>query len=191
MSEVDNQVEDQVEDLGGENVVLDDRESIKNRLNLFGVSYASNLGTEKLRALLTAHLESLAKAEESTAEVKTEGSVKREVILEGTKLVRITLLANDPSKREHQGELFTVGNAVIGSIRKYIPFGVPWLVPQILVNVLEERQFQHFITKRNAHGGTYRAAQISKAYNIVRHELPDEQELTELAKAQALRSAGD
>lgn len=180
MSEVDNTLIPT-----DENMQIDERESLKSRLTLMGISFQNNAHTAKLRELL----ESAAEASQFEPHKTDEPAAKtnKAVVLDATKLVRVTILSNDPLKKEYQGEMFTVGNAVIGTIRKYIPFGRMWLVPQILVNVLEEKEMQLFETVNLSNGGTTRVPRTIKAYNIIRHALPTKEEIEELAKAQGLR----
>lgn len=173
----------------GEDLQIDERESLKNKLTILGISYQNNAPTAKLRQLLEEFAEQ-DQHKEHEPDVPTAPS-KRQLVLDATKLVRVTVISNDPTKKEYQGELFTVGNSVIGTIRKFVPFGRPWLIPQILLNVIEEREFQLFELKRTADGGQTRIPRTLKAYNVIRHELPTAEELAELAKSQALRSAGE
>ena len=47
----------------------------------------------------------------------------------------------NPAKKEWTGEIMTVGNRVIGSVKKFIPFNADdgWHVPYIMYEQLRER----------------------------------------------------
>lgn len=102
------------------------------------------------------------------------------------KLVRVNVTCLDPMKKEYLGEIFTVGNDVIGSVRKYIPFNTTdgWHVPKIILDQLKEKECQIFNTIKDDRGNNIRTGKTIKAYVI--QELPplSEEELKELAKVQ-------
>lgn len=89
---------------------------------------------------------------------------------EATKLVRVIITPMDSTKRDYQGDVFSAGNSVVPTMTKYIPFGVEWHVPQIILNTIKEKVMNKFIAKKDERGREYREYQEAKAYSI--QELP-------------------
>ena len=67
------------------------------------------------------------------------------------KLIRCRIYNLNPSKRDLQGEIVTVGNKYLGSVKKFIPFGEAtdngYHIPNILYEELKRRRFQSITTK--------------------------------------------
>jgi hypothetical protein len=100
---------------------------------------------------------------------------------------RVSIVCNDPAKKEWQGEVLEVGNGVIGEIRKYIPFGTPWYVPQALINMIEAKQYQRFYTRKDSHGNETRYGKNEKAFSVSYIGNLNDEELAALAKKQMAR----
>lgn len=97
---------------------------------------------------------------------KKEKSKHLNTAKEATKLVRIRLSSNNPYKRALKGEIFTARNAVIEEIKKFVPFNVPTHVPQILLNVIKEKQYQSFYSEKNTQGMTNSKSRLLPEYNV-------------------------
>lgn len=67
---------------------------------------------------------------------------------DANKLVRCIITCNNKNKAEYAGEIFTVQNAKLPEIKKFIPFGEITHVPQMMLNMIMERKYQMFKTKR-------------------------------------------
>jgi hypothetical protein len=99
----------------------------------------------------------------------------------------------NPTKRDWEGEIFTVSNSVVGTFKKYVPFDTDdgWHVPQMIVNMLQERKCQIFITVKDAKGRKVKKGKLIKEFGI---EVMDElspSEYVALGRKQAMRSAED
>ena len=81
------------------------------------------------------------------------------------KLVRIIAHNNSPLKKEWQGEIITASND-LGTWRKYVQFDVEWHVPQIILNVLKEKKYSHFYSKRTPEGILTRKVKLLPEYTI-------------------------
>lgn len=103
------------------------------------------------------------------------------------RLLRVNVTCLDPMKKEYKGEIFTVGNDVIGSVKKYVPFNTTdgWHVPAIIVQQLRDKECQIFQSVKNDKGQEIRTGKTIKAYIV--QELPPltPEELAELAKVQS------
>ena len=92
---------------------------------------------EKLKKL------TFTQAESVSAKLNAE-----ERLREANKLIRCIVTCNNKNKSEYQGEIFSVQNAKIKEIKKFVPFGEITHIPQIVLNMIQEKKYQMFKTKR-------------------------------------------
>lgn len=159
-------------------------ELLKERADSLGVEYKSNVSTKTLTKLIREFEE-----QEEQDDGLTDNERIKRTLDEATKLVRVIITPMDSTKRDYQGDVFSAGNSVVPTMTKYIPFGVEWHVPQIILNTIKEKVMNKFIAKKDERGREYREYQEAKAYSI--QELPPltKEELQELAKSQEMRQA--
>ena len=180
-----------------EPLVEDELTVLKRRADMMGLKYHPSIGAEKLKEKIETFIAEQGTSQESTeigAEEPTtpgeETAQQKRARLrkEAMKLVRVRISCNNPNKGEWEGEIFTVGNNLVGTLKKYVPFNVDWHVPQMMLNMIEERQCQVFRTIRDHRGNTSRQGQMIKEFNV--QKLPDltPKELKELAQRQAMAS---
>lgn len=160
---------------------------LKARADQLGISYHPSIGVEKLREKVNAALDDshvAPSAGEPAQETKapTRMSKKQEAL----KLVRVRVTCMNPNKREWEGELFTGGNSVIGSHTKYVPFDTEWHVPQVILNIIKQRQCQVFVTTKDGRGNRIRKGKLIKEFAVEILPPLTEQELKELAQRQAM-----
>lgn len=139
------------------------------------------------------------KGEEETvfAPVENEVQKRRRIRNEQLKLVRIRVQCMNPNKKEWPGEIFTVGNTAVGTIKKFVPFNTGsddvegYHVPQMILTMMQQRECQVFFTKKSKNGVKVRQGRMIKEFAI--EVLPDlsEQELRELARRQAVAAGQD
>lgn len=133
--------------------------------------------------------------EESTvfAPVESAGQKRKRLKAEAEKLVRIRVACMNPAKKEWHGEIFTVGNSAVGTLRKYVPFNNDegWHVPQMILTMIQERQCQVFVNKKTERGVTVREGKLIKEFAVeIMPELTPV-ELRELARRQAMAAGQD
>lgn len=170
--------------------------ALKARADLLNVKYHPSISAEKLREKIAAKAQ-----EEETAEVaaiqkniavsenpvvESAAQKRKRVKEEATALVRVNIACNNPLKREWQGEIFSVGNAVVPTEKKYVPFGVEWHIPKIMLNMIQAREFQFFKTETTKHGVTVRRPSIRKEFNVEILPPLTQDELDELERRQAM-----
>ena len=119
----------------------------------------------------------------------TENPAQRAARLrnEALKLVRVNVMCMNPSKKEWDGEIISVSNRFIGTVKKFVKFNTEdgYHIPQAILNVLEARQFQTFVTKTNDKGMKYREGKLVPEFNIQKLPALTQEELDELARKQA------
>ena len=197
MTDETNLIEDTQED---EVVVQDELDALKARANLLGVKFHPSISLEKLREKVNAAVTSdgAATSEEEAkdpAEPKQEtiGEKRKRLKTEALKLVRIRLTCLNPAKKEWEGEIITVGNSLIGSVKKFVPFNADdgWHVPHVIYQHLKERQCQIFQTATDARGNKVRKGKLIKEFAIEVLPPLTKEELDELARRQAMAKAID
>lgn len=108
-------------------------------------------------------------------------------------LIRVNLTCMNPAKREWDGEIFTVGNGLIGSISKFVPFNTEdgWHIPRIMYNMLRDRECQIFVTITDERRNKVRKGKMIKEFAISVLDPLTPEELKELADRQAATRAID
>jgi len=204
---------DTTEDNGAA-LAQDELATLKARADMLGVTYHPKIGLETLREKINAAVTaegipkevaapvasaSVAAAPSlaaPVAAVETENQMKRRLKNDATRLVRIRLSCMNPAKKEWQGEVFTVGNSVVGSITKFVPFEAEdgYHVPHILYETLVARQCQVFVNVKQEVAGrivTVRKGKLIREFAIEVLPQLTEGELKDLAARQAATHAID
>lgn len=154
-------------------------ELLKEQLDERGIEYKANASKATLEKLLN-------KADEKD-EADDEDAKLQALKDEAMKLVHVIITPNDPIKQQMGQEYFACGNSALGTVARIIPFGENWLVEQMLLNTIKEKQVQLFITKRDSKGNEYKESKTVPAYQITELPLPTKAEIDELARVQEAR----
>ena len=171
---------------------------LKERADLLGITYHPSIGVEKLREKVSAKLAEgepadgaetpASEAVPGVAPAETPAEFQQRMINEATKLVRIRVACMNPVKKEWEGEIFTTGNAVVGTHKKYVPFNTEdgWHVPYIIYEMIKDRECQIFVTKTLPNGNKTRTGKLIKEFAVEILPQLTEEELKELAQRQAM-----
>ena len=181
-------------------LVQDELPTLKARADMLGVTYHPAIGLEKLKAKVTAALSGevessvVAVADKPAAaapEVETENAKRLRLKRHANELVRIRVSCMNPAKAEWEGEIFTCGNSLIGSVKKFVPFNAEegWHVPRVIYEQMKERQCQIFVAVRDARGNTSRKGKLIKEFAIEVLLPLTKEELHDLAQRQAMSKA--
>lgn len=189
-----------------EEVKQDELASLKARADMLGLTYHPSIGVEKLREKVAAAIAgtppvtdtpdafvaSLAK-ELAPAQPRAETEVEKRLRMkqEATKLIRIRLTCMNPNKKEWDGEIFTAGNSVIGSVKKFVPFNADdgWHVPYIILQMIQDRMCQIFVSATDSRGNTVRKGKMIREFAVEILPQLTEPEIAELAARQAATKA--
>lgn len=179
-------------------VIEDELETLKARADLMGVSYHPNIGVANLRARLEEQLETKGlETEEAAPEVvettltpaQLEAQRINRLRKEAIALKRIRVTCMNPNKKEWEGEVFTVANSVVGTQKKYVPFNTEWHVPQIILNMIQERECQVFYTVVDPRTRQKsRKGKQTKEFAVEILPMLDEKQLKDLAQRQQMAS---
>ena len=110
-------------------------------------------------------VEKLSKMTFAQAEKETSKKVTGNRAKEAMRLIRCIITCNNKNKTSYTGEIFCARNAVVPEVKKFIPFGVPTHIPKILFNMIKEKQYQQFKTKK-VNGNTVKESFMVAEYNI-------------------------
>lgn len=168
-------------------------ESLKKKADLIGVKYSPNIGLDTLRERVR---EKLSESQETTTESSdssmSKGSLRNTLRKEARKLVRIRVTCRNPHKKEWEGEIFTVANSMIGTVKRFIPFGVEWHVESILYNLLKQKQYQKFYWEKHPKTGQrVRKGKLEQEFDITVLPALTKKELEELKAKQQLAAAAE
>lgn len=177
-------------------IVQDELTTLKERATLMGLKFHPSISLDKLREKVNAANDGDAAApeeEEKPVAVETLNQKRTRLKREALALVRIRLTCMNPAKAEWEGEIFTIGNALIGSVKKFVPFNADdgWHVPAIILQQLQERQCQVFVSAKDARGNNVRRGKLIKEFAIEILPPLTKTELDELARRQAMAKSID
>ena len=188
---------------------VDELTMLKQRATLMGVKFSNNIGLDALMKKIEDHQSGEAASEEDAAApvaavvnplVQAEGAAEAEapvakpkilrqmLMEEQMKLVRIRVQNLDPKKKDMPGEVFTVANEYIGTVRKYVPYGEAtdggYHVPFCIYQMLKDRKFLNIRTGKDRRGQVKVEQGWAREFSIEVLEPLTTQELHTLAQAQ-------
>jgi len=187
-----------------ENVNLDELTILKERATKLGISFRANIGLDSLKEKIAAAMsdtpeetkeeETIATPADNKGDVPIESKLEMQARLrkEASKLIRVRITCMNQNKKDWEGEMFTVSNSLVGTLKKYVPFdnAEGWHVPQMMLNMIKERKFQSFSTKK-VNGVKIREGKIVPEFSVEIMEPLNKEELGKLADRQAQANSID
>ena len=180
-------------------VQVDELSILKQRATLMGLKFSNNIGLEALRKKVSDAQEGITE-EPEVAQVnpletetvapkeETRTEMARRIRLEQTKLVRIRIQNLDPKKKELPGEIITVANDYMGTVRKFVPYGEQtdngYHVPYCIYQFLKERKFLNIRVTKGKNGRPNIQQGWVREFSIEVLPPLTQEELTNLAQAQ-------
>lgn len=169
---------------------------LKRQARAMGISFSNNIGVETLRAKIKTVMEGEAEEEKTLEEQAAEAlqkqpvkklSLRDKLRRDNLALVRVRVTNLDPKERELPGEIFTVANEYVGTVRKYVHFNVPWHVPKCIYKMMRNAKFLNIRVYKQA-GREMVETSWSPKYSVEVLPPLTKEELQKLAVAQ--RSKG-
>jgi len=205
-----------------ENETPDELTLLKESADKMGITYSPNIGVDTLRERVNAALgNDEGEGEEDSADT-TESEdkndtppVNKQVILgkskpaltkrqleqnyhtrlrrEANKLVRVQMSCMNPNKKNNTGEIFSISNAVIGTIKKFIPYNMesPYHIPYAIYQQLKQRKYQHHSEVKLPNGFKKKVTKMMPEFNIMLLDPLTPEELRDLQQRQALNGSID
>lgn len=176
--------------------------SLKEEATALGISFSPNVGLDLLQSRIDevnyivnlaltkerekAKQEAPVAAPTPPAELSKEDEVaahRNKAIKDATLMKRIIVTCHDSGKLEadRQGEIFMAGNSVVPVVKKFVPYGYPTHVENILIKLIEGKRVQQRYGK-----GNLKSREV-KAYTVEYLDPLTPEEFAELRKLQALR----
>lgn len=170
---------------------------LKQRATLMNIKFSNNISVEKLREKIeAAQVKDEPEVKESAVNPlgeKQEAGVKKmtlgqKIRAEQTRLIRVRIQNLDPKKKDLPGEIITVANEYMGTVRKFVPFGEVtdngYHIPYCIYEFLKERKFINITTRKGKNGLPDIRATEAREFSIEVLPPLTEAELAQLAQAQ-------
>lgn len=198
-------------------MTLNELDLLKQKADLMGISYKSNIGVEALKAKINAKLDgtpdpgegsgdgegdgeqaqtqnALAAGPRKKTKAEVEQDLRDDMQKNQMALVRVRITCLNPLKGQIKGEIITVANKYIGTVRKFVPFGEAtdngYHLPRILLNELKARKFNSVTTKKGLNGQLLPTQRLVPEFAIEELEPLTQAELDKLASAQLAAEGG-
>lgn len=144
-----------------------EKSMLMQRARLMGLNVSNNIGLETLRKRIQDHLDG--KQEDNKPEVPAMAdpaiakapagkvkSLRQHLHDDAMRLVRVRIANLDPKKKDLQGEIITVANEYLGTVRKFVPYGEVtdggYHIPMCIYNLLRKRKFLNIRTTKSKNG---------------------------------------
>lgn len=176
---------------------VDEMTILKQRATMMGIKFSNNIGLEALRKKVADAQEGITEQEQpevnplatATSAVQEDKlSMAQRIRLENTRLVRVRIQNLDPKKKDLPGEILTVANDYMGTVRKYVPYGEAtdngYHIPYCLYKLLKGRKFLHVSVKKGRNGKERVEQQWVREFAIEILPQLTEEELKQLGQAQ-------
>lgn len=170
----------------------DELSSLKSRADLLGLSYHPSIGLDKLREKVASAIAGN-NEEVDVPVVESAHAANTRIRNAALELVRIRVSCMNPNKKEWEGEIFSVGNSLIGTQKKFVPFNNEegWHVPRCIYDMIVGRECQTFVTKTDSRGNKTRKPKLIKEFAVEVLPPLTGEELEELARRQAMAKSVD
>ena len=189
MSDLEHQIEEEFDT--SEEAEL---AALKARAKTMGLKVSPKIGLERLKAKIEAKLNPSAEENADPGEetdIQRKARIRKKQIAEQMALVRCRIANLNPSKRDLRGEIFTVANKYVGTVRKFIPYGEAtdngYHIPKILYEQLKARKFLQVNTRNDRSAGNQIVVDQRWVPEFSIEVLPSltQEELDKLAASQA------
>ena len=174
-------------------------ELLKERAIQMGVNFHPNIGVDKLREKVDAAIKGKPDPTEEVPVIPVSPELNeyqrnQQRRLDAMRLIRVVVACMNPAKQAWEGEIFTVGNDIVGTVKKFVPFNIDagFHIPHIIYEQLIERQCQIFYTHTDPTTGFKTSkGKLIKEFNVVILPNLTETELHDLAQQQAANNSID
>jgi len=174
--------------------------AVREQANTLGIKYHHNASDETIQKLIDS---------QSTANELPEGVLPRDKCQpmdqetfsrkygrkgldrkEVAQLIRCRIQCMNPAKKDWPGEIFSVGSAKLGTFKKFVPFNSPepYHLPRIIYDMLVEKKCTVFHTVTDTRGNKIRKGRLVNEFAIEVLPPLTKEELSDLARQQALKA---
>jgi len=178
---------------------------LKQRAQLMGIQHSNNISVATLREKINKKLEASEANDQPKSDVvveekepvnpleivpeKKKKTFRQITVAENMRLIRCRITNMDPKKKDLPGEIFTVANEYLGTVRKYVPFGEVtddgFHVPYCIYKMMDNRKFLNLRSRKLPNGQTRIEQNWAKEFALEILPQLTSAEINRLATAQA------
>ena len=167
---------------------LDELQMLKARADKLGIKYSNNISVGKLKEKINESIGVTEEEDESQEELVAKAQTREELYREATKLIRLRITNMNPMKKDMPGEFFTVANGLIGTVKKFVPYGAAseegWHVPNVIYKMMKRRTFTVSVQQRDDKGRPFMVQRERKEFALEVLPPLTQKELDKLAQDQ-------
>lgn len=199
--------DDQALNPNADEQAVDELTLLKERAKVMGIPFSNNISLETLRKRVADKMEGKDEAPEVNAltgdpeiaqalatkplNPKANAVALRKLMhAKQMRQVRVRVTNMDPKKKDLPGEIWTVANEYLGTVRKFVPYGEQtddgFHIPYCLYRLLDSKRFLHIRDVKDRTTGIVRQDKVwAKEFSLDVLPTLTQGELDRLAAAQA------
>ena len=199
--------DDQALNPNADEQAVDELTLLKERAKVMGIPFSNNISLETLRKRVADKMEGKDEAPEVNAltgdpeiaqamaakplDQKANAVALRKLMYaKQMRQVRVRITNMDPKKKDLPGEIWTVANEYLGTVRKFVPYGEQtddgYHIPYCLYRLLDSKRFLHIRDVKDRTTGIVRQDKVwAKEFSLDVLPALTQGELDRLAAAQA------
>ena len=199
--------DDQALNPNADGQAVDELTLLKERAKVMGIPFSNNISLETLRKRVADKMEGKDEAPEVNAltgdpeiaqamaakplDQKANAVALRKLMhAKQMRQVRVRITNMDPKKKDLPGEIWTVANEYLGTVRKFVPYGEQtddgFHIPYCLYRLLDSKRFLHIRDVKDRTTGIVRQDKVwAKEFSLDVLPTLTQGELDRLAAAQA------
>lgn len=199
--------DDQALNPNADEQAVDELTLLKERAKVMGIPFSNNISLETLRKRVADKMEGKDEAPEVNAltgdpEIaqamvaeplnQKANAIALRKLMHATQMrqVRVRITNMDPKKKDLPGEIWTVANEYLGTVRKFVPYGEQtddgFHIPYCLYRLLDSKRFLHIRDVKDRTTGIVRQDKVwAKEFSLDVLPTLTQGELDRLAAAQA------
>lgn len=199
--------DDQALNPNADGQAVDELTLLKERAKVMGIPFSNNISLETLRKRVADKMEGKDEAPEVNAltgdpeiaqamaakplDQKANAVALRKLMYaKQMRQVRVRITNMDPKKKDLPGEIWTVANEYLGTVRKFVPYGEQaddgYHIPYCLYRLLDSKRFLHIRDVKDRTTGIVRQDKVwAKEFSLDVLPTLTQGELDRLAAAQA------
>ena len=199
--------DDQALNPNADEQAVDELTLLKERAKVMGIPFSNNISLETLRKRVSDKMEGKDEAPEVNAltgdpeiaqamvakplnQKANAVALRKLVYAKQMRQVRVRITNMDPKKKDLPGEIWTVANEYLGTVRKFVPYGEQtddgFHIPYCLYRLLDSKRFLHIRDVKDRTTGVVRQDKVwAKEFSLDVLPTLTQGELDRLAAAQA------
>lgn len=199
--------DDQALNPSADEQAVDELTLLKERAKVMGIPFSNNISLETLRKRVADKMEGKDEAPEVNAltgdpeiaqamaakplnQKDNAVALRKLMYAQQMRQVRVRITNMDPKKKDLHGEIWTVANEYLGTVRKFVPYGEQtddgFHIPYCLYRLLDSKRFLHIRDVKDRTTGIVRQDKVwAKEFSLDVLPTLTQAELDRLAAAQA------